>query len=243
MEKPERKTKHKKSIESKTSNKDNENNNINLKEEEENTNNQVFISGIPYETTEEEIKELFEKFGKIDQIKVPKYQDSGKNRGYAHIIFKNTSSANSAVAKNKQVYIQNRYLIIEYSKGEQAYERKVDLQEIPEDCRTIIIKNLPYELSEDELAQKFKPCGSINSIRMVYHPKLNHFKGFAYIDFDSQEAVKIALHLNGKELKNRKMIVDFEDTKPKQGFKFRSKEPSKFNQEYRSILNKKKNKH
>jgi len=64
---------------------------------------------------------------------------------------------------------------------------------------------------------------------MVYHSKLSHFKGFAFIDFQNPESVKLALHLNGKELNGRKMLVDFEDGKPKKGFKFRSEEPSKFN--------------
>jgi hypothetical protein len=32
------------------------------------------------------------------------------------------------------------------------------------------------------------------------------------------------------------MIVDFEDTGPKKGFKFRSQTPSKFNKEYKDIL-------
>mmetsp|Transcript_24042 Transcript_24042/g.25060 ORF Transcript_24042/g.25060 Transcript_24042/m.25060 type:complete len:121 (+) Transcript_24042:1-363(+) len=117
--------------------------------------------------------------------------------------------------------------------------------DIPDDCRTVIIKNLDYNITETELAQKFKPCGSIHSVRMVYHSRLNHFKGFAFIDFDKPESVKIALHLNGKELNNRKMVVDFEENRPKQGFKFRSSEPSKFNKEYNDIkhksLNKKRN--
>ena len=48
----------------------------------------VFISGIPYDTTQDQIKEMFDKCGIIKEIKMPKYQDTGRNIGYAHIYFK-----------------------------------------------------------------------------------------------------------------------------------------------------------
>jgi nucleolin len=48
----------------------------------------VFISGLPYETTEDEVKEFFADCGVIKEIKIPKYQDTGRNIGYGHITFK-----------------------------------------------------------------------------------------------------------------------------------------------------------
>lgn len=199
--------------------------------------NSIFVSGIPYETTVDELKSIFEEFGTILDVKLPKYQDSGRNRGYAHITFKKDSDAQKALIRNKYV-IGKRYITVEFSKGESKPERKVDSLDIPEGCSTIIIRNLSYDITEQELGDKFKPCGSISSIRLVYHSKLNHFKGFAYIDFENPESVKIALHLNDKELKGRKMVVDFEDERPKQGYKFRSSEPSKFNKEYNEKIKK-----
>jgi hypothetical protein len=44
--------------------------------------------------------------------------------------------------------------------------------------------------------------------------------------------VKKAIRLNGKMLKGREVIIDFEESGPRKGFHFYSKEPSKFNKEY-----------
>ena len=200
----------------------------------ESVNKTIFISGIPYTATSDDIRKIFDDCGKIEELKIPKYQDSGKNRGYAHLTFKKTSSIAKALLKNK-TYIGERYITVEVSKGENITERKVDSSEVPEDCKTILIKNLPYDISEEQLANKFKPCGDIKSIRMVYHSKLNHFKGFAFIDFEKSDSVKIAINLNGKELNGRKMTVDYEDGKPKLGYKFRSNEPSKYNREFNEL--------
>lgn len=47
---------------------------------------QVFVSGIPYECSEQEFKDFFGDLAKgIKEIKMPRYQDSGRCIGYAHI--------------------------------------------------------------------------------------------------------------------------------------------------------------
>jgi len=55
-------------------------------------NLQVFISGIPYESTEAQLKEFFNLKDSnlaqfITEVKLPRFQDSGKCRGYAHVAF------------------------------------------------------------------------------------------------------------------------------------------------------------
>jgi nucleolin len=52
----------------------------------------VFISGIPYTSSEDELREKFSTCGVIREIKMPKYQDTGRNIGYAHIYFKKNKS-------------------------------------------------------------------------------------------------------------------------------------------------------
>ena len=60
--------------------------------ENEITTKTVFVSGLPYETTEEELRQFFESCGVIKELKIPKYQDTGRNIGYGHITFKKKKS-------------------------------------------------------------------------------------------------------------------------------------------------------
>jgi len=64
------------------------------KEIEENNENKrsIFVSGLPFIATYDEIRSLFEKCGEIISMKVPKFQDSGKNIGYAHIVYSDNES-------------------------------------------------------------------------------------------------------------------------------------------------------
>ncbi len=123
--------------------------------------------------------------------------------------------------------------------------RKADTMDVPDGCTTIFVRNLAYDVTEEEVGNMFKPCGDISGIRFVYNSHAGHFKGFCYVQFKKNSGVHNALNLNGKVIKSRPIVVDFEDSAPKAGFKFRSDAPSKFNMEYKQIeqkaLSKKRN--
>lgn len=62
---------------------------------------QVFVSGLPYETTEEQLKEFFGESAKdIASIKLPKYQDSSRCIGYAHVLLNTLNSYDAALELN-----------------------------------------------------------------------------------------------------------------------------------------------
>ena len=184
--------------------------------------NGIFINGIPYETTEDELKELFSPYGNIEQIKLPKYQDSGRNIGYCHIYYSSNESANKALELDNYT-IGKRYLKVSLankSSDELKKSDKINPNDVPVNCITAFIRNLPYESTEKEIGDKFRSCGKIKGIRMVYNSKNKKFKGFCYIDFKEHNGLLKALELNGKDFQGRKLQVDYEENKPKKGYKY-----------------------
>ena len=204
--------------------------------------NGIFINGIPYETTEEELKELFSPFGEIEQIKLPKYQDSGRNIGYCHIYYTSVDSANKALELDNYT-LGKRYLKISLankSSNELNKTKKINPNDVPVNCLTAFIRNLPYESTEKEIGDKFRSCGKIKGIRMVYNSKNKKFKGFCYIDFKEHNGLLKALELNGKDFQGRKLQVDFEENKPKKGYKYNYQNmEAKYNREEINLLNRK----
>ena len=204
--------------------------------------NGIFINGIPYETTEEELKELFSPFGEIEQIKLPKYQDSGRNIGYCHIYYTSVDSANKALELDNYT-LGKRYLKVSLankSSNELNKSQKINPNDVPVNCLTAFIRNLPYESTEKEIGDKFRSCGKIKGIRMVYNSKNKKFKGFCYIDFKEHNGLLKALELNGKDFQGRKLQVDFEENKPKKGYKYNYQNmEAKYNREEINLLNRK----
>ena len=200
------------------------------------------LYSIPYETKEEDLKELFSPFGEIEQIKLPKYQDSGRNIGYCHIYYTTSESAKKALELDNYT-LGKRYLkisIANKSSDELNKSEKINPNNVPVNCLTAFIRNLPYESTEKEIGDKFRSCGKIKGIRMVYNSKNKKFKGFCYIDFKEHNGLLKALELNGKDFQGRKLQVDFEETKPKKGYKYNYQNmDSKYNREEINLLNRK----
>ncbi|XP_077995883.1 spliceosome associated factor 3, U4/U6 recycling protein-like [Glandiceps talaboti] len=75
------------------------------------------------------------------------------------------------------------------------------------DPRTVFVKNLSYDLKEERIRDLFSKCGQITEVRMVTNFK-NKFKGFCYIEFQDEFAVKKALELDRQPVDGRPMYVD-----------------------------------
>lgn len=224
-----------------------EKNNYKKKDKKKNDNknktcNGIFINGIPYEATEDELRELFSPYGDIELIKLPKYQDSGRNIGYAHIYYTKAESASKALELDNCT-MGKRYLNVSLANknSEQLNKsEKINPNDVPIDCLTAFIRNLPYETTEKEVGDKFRSCGKIKDIRFVYNSKNKKFKGFCYIDFKEHRSLIKALELNGKDFQGRKLQVDYEQKKPKKGFKYNYNNlDSKYNREEINMLNRK----
>ncbi|XP_070573008.1 squamous cell carcinoma antigen recognized by T-cells 3-like [Ptychodera flava] len=81
------------------------------------------------------------------------------------------------------------------------------LHDPSKDDRTVFVKNLSYELTEDRIREIFTKCGDIVEIRMVSNFK-NKFKGYCYIEFNDEFSVKKALELDRQPVDGRPMYVD-----------------------------------
>ena len=181
----------------------------------------ILILGLPYETTELELKSIFSKYGQIVKIYLPKYKNTQKNIGHCYIYFEKEESAIKSLELNNH-RIGKRYMEISLSNirnNNFKDNEKIDPDNVPLDCTTAFVKNLNYHITEKEVEEKFKTCGEINEIRFVYEPQTNKFKGFCYIDFKEHKGLLKALKLNGTFFEGRKLYVDYEQGKPKKLYK------------------------
>lgn len=135
----------------------------------------LFMSGLPYECNEEQIRTFFGNPESIVNITLPKYQDTGRCIGYAHVEFDRKNDYENGLSKHKQ-QIGGRYIDISPSKGKDS--KKVVLsKDPPEDCRTIYIGNLPYDVTEDQVGDRFRKFGEIDQVRFAYNHVNKNFKG------------------------------------------------------------------
>ena len=71
------------------------------------------VNGLTYRTVEREVEKLFEKYGKINEVFIPKDRYSRRSRGFAFVRFVDKLDAESAKSDVDRRLFDGRELRIE----------------------------------------------------------------------------------------------------------------------------------
>jgi len=183
----------------------------------------VYIEGLPFESNEAQVREFFKaiKSGDILSVRLPTWQDSGRLRGYGHVEFNKPLAAKDAL-KLDGSYMGKRFIKVTtpmVPRTLQIQEKRVHATIVrPPGCRTIFVKNLPYDTTEEEITESFKVFGKIQTVRIPVWGHTNQQKGVAYLDFKREDSAEIAVK-KGMTVRGRPLMIDFETGAPKLSFK------------------------
>lgn len=82
--------------------------------------NRIFVGNIPYDATEQELREFFQKAGNITQVVIPKDRETGKPRGFAFVEFESAAQMQEAVFKLNNALLRDRKIIVSEAKKKEA---------------------------------------------------------------------------------------------------------------------------
>ena len=72
----------------------------------------LFVAGLPYDLYDEELIEIFEKFGTITSAKVAIDKETGKSRGFAFVEMQNDEEARDAIEHLNDISLGKKPLIV-----------------------------------------------------------------------------------------------------------------------------------
>lgn len=130
---------------------------------------EVFIGGLPRDTTEEDLRELCEPLGEIHEVRLMKDKDTKENKGFAFVTFTAKDVAQRAIEELHDKDHKGRTLRCSLS---QAKHR-------------LFVGNVPKGLSEDELTSIIKGKGpgvvNIEMFKDLHDPSRN--RGFLFVEY------------------------------------------------------------
>jgi len=185
----------------------------------------VYIEGLPFTATEEDITAFFDSSGcgAIKQMRLPRWQDSGRLKGNGHVEFLSAECVEKALKMNGK-YMHQRYVKVERPlppKTAQPTATKADIT-VPAGCKTVFVKNLPYDVEESDVEEYFKVFGPVTSVRLARWGHTNQLKGFGYVGFKRPDSAEICVKKsklnNAVVFKGRVILCDFETGAPKMSF-------------------------
>ncbi|OQS05377.1 nucleolin [Thraustotheca clavata] len=163
----------------------------------------IRFANVPFNTTEEDIREIFSHCGDISSVYFPKDKDTGRLLGYGFVEFINTESTDKAIELDESDF-NGRTLRVNYSvKNTKKRVFK------PEGCKAIYVGNISSDVNSGMLNDMFSHCGEIVRVHIAIDRETEEPRGFAYVNFANTESVDEAIKLSGAELDGQSIRVAF----------------------------------
>ncbi|XP_045351482.1 RNA-binding protein 28 isoform X1 [Leopardus geoffroyi] len=189
----------------------------------------LFVGRLPPSARSEQLEELFSQVGPVKQCFVVTEKGSKACRGFGYVTFSMLEDVqralkeittfegckiNVTVAKKKL-----RKKSKEKGENENSESPKKELKpkkpKVADKKARLIIRNLSFKCSEDELRTVFAQYGSVLEVSIPRKPD-GKMRGFAFVQFKNLlEAGKALKSMNMKEIKGRTVAVDWAVAKDK----------------------------
>jgi len=190
----------------------------------------VYIKNFGDDLTDEKLKEMFSKYGKITSHKVVSAvkddkenssgegemlaDDSGKTKGFGFVSFEDSESAEKAVEELNGSDIGGKTLYV--GRAQKKAERQAELKKKFEQLKlerlnryqgvNLYVKNLDDTIDDERLRKEFAPYGTITSAKVMSEE--GRSKGFGFVCFSSpEEATKAVTEMNGRIIVAKPLYV------------------------------------
>jgi len=175
----------------------------------------VYIKNLDESITDQELLEMFEKFGEVTSFTVAK-DEQGKSRGFAFVNFREHDAASKACEEltDKEIKSKKIYVARHQKKSERVMElqRRHEAKKMERNSKyqgvNLYVKNLDDTIDNDRLREEFSAYGTITSHKLMVDDKTKLSRGFGFVCFSSpEEATKAVSEMNGKMIGNKPIYV------------------------------------
>ncbi|KAL7746466.1 Protein phosphatase PP2A regulatory subunit B [Sorochytrium milnesiophthora] len=174
----------------------------------------LYVKNLPEEATEEQLRELFGRYGEITSLMV-QHDPDGSSKGFGFINYADHEAAARAVDDLHDKDFMGKTLYVQ--RAQKKSEREEELRKMYEMQRNermakwhgtnLYVKNLDDSIDDEALRREFAPFGAITSSKVMVDDK-GISRGFGFVCFSTpDEATKAVTEMNGKMIENKPIYV------------------------------------
>jgi RNA recognition motif-containing protein len=136
-------------------------------------------------------------------------QSGGRSKGWALCDFATPEEAQNAIAQMHNSEIQGRSIIVRVERpGAGQKAARVETRQENSSGLQIVVRNLPWTTTSEDLRQVFQQVGNVVSASAVCHTDTGRSKGWGTVLFETREQAQAAIQgFNGVELEHRPMQI------------------------------------
>ncbi|KAL2502079.1 UBP1-associated protein 2B [Forsythia ovata] len=161
------------------------------------THRKIFVHGIGWDATSDQLLMSFKPFGEVEECKLITDKNTGRAKGYAFVLFKTRAAAKKAL-KVPQKKIGNRVVSCQLASAGPT----TPTQASEPSSWKVFVGNVGPNVNAEKLKEFFRKFGEIEEGPIGLDPVTNKFRGFAVITYKSAEGYKKALEEPFKVFEN-----------------------------------------
>lgn len=164
----------------------------------------MFIGGLSWQTTPENVREYFSEFGDVAEVMVMKDPATRRSRGFGFITFTTSDSVDKVLA------ISNHTIDGKVVEPKVAVPRKSNPKLVMR-TKKIFVGGLSATTSLEDIKAYFEQFSRVKESMLAYDKVTNRHRGFGFVTFDNEEVVdkicEIHFHeINGKMVESKKAL-------------------------------------
>ncbi|KAI6646090.1 RNA-binding protein Musashi-like protein Rbp6-like [Oopsacas minuta] len=178
----------------------------------------IFVGGLPYSTSDDELNRVFSRFGEISEVVVMKYSLTKRSRGFGFVTFADAASVDRVLNEHeREPIVLNRKKI----DPKRAIPKKITARR----TKKLFVGGISSDTSQDDVYDYFKDFGNIVEAMLIFDKSTNKHKGFGFVTYDKCDTVdEICCQqfhfINGKKVETKR-------AQPKDGTVPRPKKPDR----------------
>lgn len=161
----------------------------------------LFVGGISWESDVKDLREYFEKFGKVVTCNLKKDFNTQKSRGFGFVVF--------ALAESVEKVLNS-------SEPHKINQRTIDPKRATPRPKKIFVGKLDPETPETDVKEYFTKFGEVEKIDLPYDKAKEKRRAFCFVEFKKMSSFKKCLEEPSHTIKSQEVDVK-KATMPQQG--------------------------
>lgn len=170
---------------------------------EEDNSCKLIVRNLNWDSKDEDLKTLYEKFGTVEECSIRRHKDSNKSKGFAIVKYAKASMVDDAM--NSRPHELDGRTLEPHRSGPIQYVKKLEARY---KCNDIFIGGYVDDITEDDLREYFGQFGTIEEVAIPKDKKdETKLRGFATVKFDDYDPVDICVHKKFHTINDHKLDV------------------------------------
>lgn len=173
------------------------------------TNVSIYLKNLNFKTRDSALTNHFSGCKGYVSSNVVMKDNAALSRGFGFVEFDSLANAKAAIRSKTGLVIDGKVIEMSIAKKPERKVAEVSKSKLLKATTKIIVKNLAFQATKQDLYKMFSFYGNVKSVRIPKSLKSNN-RGFAFVDFmNKQESARALESLQHTHLYGRHLILEF----------------------------------